>query len=254
MNVLNRCDACGRSFLQAAARFACGGSRSITTAPSRMTAFSASSGRASNDRSARGSPSTMTRSARAPGSMTPTVAGGSTNSCPALSVPQLQHVGRREAVDLAVVGELAAVVADLVVERVVVDQRAEHPAVVVADQDADAGLLRHRKHRAHVVVDLAASRRTAGVPDLEQAPEVDEARHPEGARLDHPLDALVVDLVAVVEDVDAELDALEDHLLVGHVRPHLRAALVRGRPRPPRSRRAPCCGGAVRGCRARRWP
>ena len=51
-----------------------------------------------------------------------------------------------------------------------------------------------------------------GVTDLEEAPEVDEARHPERAGLDHLLDDLVIDLVAVVDDVDAELDALEDHL------------------------------------------
>ena len=76
-----------------------------------------------------------------------------------------------------------------------------------------------------------SSRRDAeplGVADLEQAPEVDEAGHPERAGLDHLLDDLVVDLVAVVDDVDAELDALEDHLPVGDMGADLGAALVRG--------------------------
>src|SRR3546814_13147679 len=49
-----------------------------------------------------------------------------------------------------------------------------------------------------------------------------------GARLHHLLDDLVIDLVAVVDDVDSELHALEEHLPRGHVGPDLGAALVSG--------------------------
>src|SRR5437879_6009522 len=76
-------------------------------------------------------------------------------------------------------------------------------------------LLRHAELRAH--------------PQLEQALQVDEARHPERPRRRHRLDALRVHLVTVVDNIDTDLDALEDHVFRRYVRPHARAAVVRGR-------------------------
>src|SRR3546814_13886581 len=80
-------------------------------------------------------------------------------------------------------------------------------------------LLRPREHLADVLVDLGAGAEPLAHAELEQPPDVDEARDPEGARLHHPLDDRVIDLVAVIDDVDPELHALQEHLPLGPVGP-----------------------------------
>ena len=183
-----------------------------------MTAFSACSGRDNKPRSAIGSPSITMRSARAPGLNHTDFCWLVDQQLAGILRAPTQHLSWRESFDGAVVRELATVATDLVIERIVLHDIPKYAAVVIADEDPHAGFLCERQPAPHVVVSWL--REGVGPTELEQKLRVDEARHPERARLDHRVDAFFVDVIAVIDDVHAQFDAFKDHRPVGYMRPH----------------------------------